>query len=87
MPAFPDENPSVLLHGPIPRLGSTKMTNGGALHSEALSFAINVAQTQVDVSADALHRLYRQRAAQVLSVGPGRGQAEAKSAEHKDTEV
>lgn len=50
----------------------------GALHSEALSFAVDVAQTQVDVSADALHRLYGQRAAQVLSVGPGRRQAEAK---------
>lgn len=50
------------------------------LHSEALSFTVNVAQTQVDVSADALHRLYGQRAAQVLSIGPGRGQAKAKPA-------
>lgn len=30
---------------------------GVALHSEALSFAVDMAQTQVDVSADALHRL------------------------------
>lgn len=37
-----------------------------------------MAQTQVDVGADALHRLYGQRAAQVLSVGPGCGQAETK---------
>lgn len=59
---------------------------GGALHSEALSFAIDVAQTQVDVSADALHRLYGQRTSQVLSVGPGCGQAEPKPAEHKDTD-
>lgn len=53
----------------------------GALHSEALSFTVNVAQTQVDVSANALHRLCGQRAAQVLSIGPGRGQAKAKPAE------
>lgn len=63
------------------------MTNGGALHSEALSFAVDVAQTQVDVGADALHRLYGQRAAQVLGVGPGRGQAEAKPAERHRRQV
>lgn len=27
------------------------------LHAETLSFAVDVAQTQVDVGADALHRL------------------------------
>lgn len=84
---LPGGKPSALLHGLIPRLGSTRMTNGGALHSEALSFAVDVAQTQVDVSADALHRLYGQRAAQVLSVGPGRGQAETKPAEHNRQQV
>lgn len=46
------------------------------LHSEALSFAVDVAQTQIHISADALHRLYRQGASQVLSVGPRRRQAE-----------
>lgn len=45
-----------------------------------------MAQTQVDVSANALHRLYGQRAAQVLSVRPRRGQAEAKPAGQKDTD-
>lgn len=48
-----------------------------ALHSEALPFAGDVAQPQVDVGADALHGLQRQWAAQVLGVGPGGGQAEA----------
>lgn len=52
----------------------------GALHSEALSFAVDVAQTQVDVGADALHGLQGQGAPQVLGVGPGRGQAEAEPA-------
>lgn len=68
---------SALLHGLIPTLGS-------GLHSEALSFAVDVAQTQVDVGADALHRLYGQRAAQVLSIGPGGGQAETKPAGWED---
>lgn len=45
-----------------------------------------MAQTQVDVSADALHRLYGQRAAQVLSVGPRRGQAKAKPAGQENTD-
>lgn len=52
----------------------------GALHSEALSFAVDVAQTQVDVGADALHGLQGQGAPQVLGVGPGCGQAEAEAA-------
>lgn len=76
----------VLLHGLIPRLGSTMVTNGKALHSEALSFAVDVAQTQVDVGADALHRLYGERAAEVLSVGPGCGQPEAEPTDDNDTE-
>lgn len=48
------------------------------LHPEALSFAVNVAQTQINIGADALHRLDGQRATKVLCVGPRRGQAEAK---------
>lgn len=54
MPVFMVGGPSVLLHGLISRLGSTMMT---FLHAETLSFAVDVAQTQVDVGADALHRL------------------------------
>lgn len=61
------------------------LVGGRALHSEALSFAVDVAQTQVDVGADALHRLYGQGAAQVLGVGPGRGQAEAEPARQTTT--
>lgn len=45
-----------------------------------------MAQTQVDVGADALHRLYGQRAAQVLGVGPRRGQAKAKPAAEEYTD-
>lgn len=53
---------------------------GGTSHPEALSFAVDVAQTQVDVGADALHGLQRQGAPQVLGIGPGGGQAESKPA-------
>lgn len=53
---------------------------GKTSNPEALSFAIDVAQTQVNVCADALHRLYGQGTPQVVGVGPGRGQAEAKPA-------
>lgn len=51
-----------LWHGLIPPFGPTGI-KGWGLHSEAFSFAIDVAQTQVDVGADALHGLYGQRAA------------------------
>lgn len=54
------------------------------LHSETLSFAIDVAQTQVDVGPDALHGLDGQRTSQVLGVGPGRREAETKAAEGED---
>lgn len=67
---------------PESKAGIYNMNN--ALHSEALSFAVNVAQTQVDVGANALHGLNGQSAAQVLGVGPRRGQAEAKAAGQKD---
>lgn len=50
----------------------TPETNQQPSHSEALSFAIDVAQSQVHVGPDALHGLGGQRAAQVLGVGPGR---------------
>lgn len=83
MPAF-FLMPSVLLRGDS-CVRIFRVDHRGALHSEALSLTIDVAQAQVDVCADALHRLYGERAAQVLSVGPGGGQAEAKPAEHKDT--
>lgn len=76
----------ILLHGLIPRLGSTMVADGKTLHTEALSFAVDVAQTQVDVGADALHRLYGEGAAKVLSVGPGCGQPEAEPTKDKDTE-
>lgn len=47
-------------------------TNQELLHSEALSFAIDVAQPQVHVRTNALHGLDGQRPSQVLGVGPGR---------------
>ena len=67
----------------VPSLGPVG-SPAADLHPEALSFPVDVAQTQVDVRADALHRLYGQRAAQVLGVGPGGGQAEAEPAGHRD---
>lgn len=47
-------------------------------NSEALSFAINVAETQVDVRANALHRLDGQGTSQVFGVRPRCRQAKAK---------
>lgn len=48
------------------------------LDAEAFSLAVDVAQAQVDVGADALHGLDGQGATQVLGVRPGGGQPEAK---------
>lgn len=47
-------------------------SNQQLLHSEALPFAIDVAQPQVHVGTNALHGLDGQRTSQVLGVGPGR---------------
>lgn len=55
----------------------------GSSDSEALSLAVDVAEAQVDVSTDALHGLDGQRAAQVLGIGSGGGQAEAKTVEEE----
>lgn len=49
------------------------------LDSEALSFAVDVAQTQVNVCADTLHGLNGQGASQVLCVGSGGRETKAKA--------
>lgn len=47
--------------------------------SEAFLPAINVAEPQVDVCANALQGLQLQGATKILRIGPGRGQPEAKA--------
>lgn len=47
-------------------------------NSEALPLAINVPETQVDVCADALHRLDGQGTSQVFGIRPRRRQTKAK---------